>query len=143
MAIWPCRFFYAPFAGRFPIRLKFQNIAGLAFQHLADRRERGKADGRYFVILDFREVDIRDADPLGKLAQRYFSLNHHSIQPQYNFSHLHASLQQSVHIFFQLHPVREKLRQAKHDDAHHKSLHAVAHFRRFRPEHQAGNDIHD
>ena len=55
----------------FPAGLEFEQVAGLAAEHLADRLQRREADGAGLAGLEDRQVGERDVDLLGELGQRH------------------------------------------------------------------------
>lgn len=64
-----------------------EDVAGLAVQGLADRGERGEADGGDVVVLDLRQVHVGDADAVGQPVQAPTAFDHHSVQSQDDPAH--------------------------------------------------------
>ena len=48
--------------------LKFQNVAGVALQHIADGSQGREADGRHLVVFDFGKIDIGDSHTFRKFV---------------------------------------------------------------------------
>ena len=61
-------------------------IPRLAVEYLAERLKRRETYASYFACLDARQVDRRNANPLGKLYRRNPLLNHNVIKA-HNYRH--------------------------------------------------------
>lgn len=65
----------------------FQQIAGLTVQRLAYRDQGREADRADASVLEFTEVDIRDADLLAEFVESYLPICHHAVESYDDLSH--------------------------------------------------------
>ncbi len=79
-----------------------EDVARLTVECLANGCQCGEPDSTDLAGFDFGEIDVGDADTLRQLIEGHFTVRHHTVKPQYDFSHTPPSLQSLVGLALEL-----------------------------------------